>query len=70
MGLWFSLLSYFIPISLLINMEIVKYIQGRYLSKDKQLTHKDKRSFTNTSNLMEELGEVEYIFSDKTGTLT
>jgi phospholipid-transporting ATPase len=31
---------------------------------------KDKRSMVSQSSIIEELGQVSYIFSDKTGTLT
>lgn len=34
LGLWFSLLSYFIPISLVTNVELVKYGQGKMLECD------------------------------------
>ena len=53
-------------------MEIIKYIQGLFISWDINLH--DRITFTKpivqTSTLNEELGQVRFIFSDKTGTLT
>lgn len=60
------------PISLLVTLEMVKFIQGIIISKDEQLKCLKENEYVNvqSSNLNEELGQVEYIFSDKTGTLT
>lgn len=66
--------SNFVPISLLVTLEMVKFVQGIFISKDKRLksTESGKEIFTevHSSNLNEELGQINYIFSDKTGTLT
>jgi len=46
-------------------------MQGIFISKDKEMKSLDNESVVvQSSNLNEELGQVEYIFSDKTGTLT
>ena len=61
----------FVPISLLVTLEMVKFIQGILISKDKEMKTTDNEFVAvQSSNLNEELGQVEYIFSDKTGTLT
>ena len=66
------LLNTLIPISLIITLEIVKMIQGCFMSCDVYAySHVRKRWLTpNSVSLNEECGLVKYIFSDKTGTLT
>ena len=66
------LLNTLIPISLIITLEVVKLIQGRFMTCDKYAySHVRKRWLTpNSVSLNEECGLVKYIFSDKTGTLT
>uniref|UniRef100_A0A8B9WMA2 Phospholipid-transporting ATPase n=1 Tax=Bos mutus grunniens TaxID=30521 RepID=A0A8B9WMA2_BOSMU len=61
-----------IPISLLVTLEIVKYIQALFINWDEDMHFKGSNVYAmaRTSNLNEELGQVEYLFSDKTGTLT
>jgi len=51
---------------------MVKFFQGILIAKDPDMIHKATNSPTNvqSSNLNEELGQIEYVFSDKTGTLT
>lgn len=60
------------PISLLVTLESVKLVQGVAISNDPELTQKSTgiAATVNSSSLNEELGQIEYIFSDKTGTLT
>ena len=69
---YFLLLNTLIPISLIITMEIVKMIQGLFISWDIELYSKIRNKFAKakTVSINEELGNVNYIFSDKTGTLT
>ncbi|KAK6921823.1 P-type ATPase, N-terminal [Dillenia turbinata] len=66
------LYSYFIPISLYVSVEIVKVLQSSFINKDIHMYHEetDKPAHARTSNLNEELGQVDTILSDKTGTLT
>jgi len=59
-----------IPISLMVTMAIVKFLQALFINYDQQMIWKDNPAMPRTSDLMEELGQVEYVFSDKTGTLT
>jgi len=61
-----------VPISLLVTLEMVKFFQGILIAKDPEMIHKESNTPTNvqSSNLNEELGQIEYVFSDKTGTLT
>jgi magnesium-transporting ATPase (P-type) len=66
------LLNTMIPISLIVSIEIVKFFQMIFIQKDKLLySNYRKRGVTvKSASLNEELGQIEYIFSDKTGTLT
>ncbi|WOL18362.1 phospholipid-transporting ATPase 3-like [Canna indica] len=68
-----TLYSTIIPISLYVSIEMIKFIQcAQFINKDLHMYHveSDTPALARTSNLNEELGQVEYIFSDKTGTLT
>ena len=66
------LLNTLIPISLIVTLEIVKVIQGFFINWDTELySFKYKKlCFAKSVSINEELGNVNYIFSDKTGTLT
>uniref|UniRef100_A0A8C2SNW5 Phospholipid-transporting ATPase n=1 Tax=Coturnix japonica TaxID=93934 RepID=A0A8C2SNW5_COTJA len=61
-----------IPISLLVTLEVVKFTQALFINWDMDMYYpeKDTPAMARTSNLNEELGQVKYLFSDKTGTLT
>jgi phospholipid-transporting ATPase len=61
-----------IPISLYVSIEIVRVIQAYFLNEDRLMYDPatESRMIPRTSNLNEELGQVSFIFSDKTGTLT
>lgn len=61
-----------IPISLYVSIEIVKVLQSIFINQDIQMYYEDadKPAHARTSNLNEELGQVDTILSDKTGTLT
>lgn len=54
------------------TLEIVHFYQGSFMAYDLLMYDPDQYFFMkpNTTNINEELGQVEYIFSDKTGTLT
>ncbi|XP_077253699.1 putative phospholipid-transporting ATPase 9 [Tasmannia lanceolata] len=66
------LYSYLIPISLYVSIEIVKVLQSIFINQDVHMYYEeaDKPARARTSNLNEELGQVDTILSDKTGTLT
>ncbi|KAI4357894.1 hypothetical protein L6164_001812 [Bauhinia variegata] len=66
------LYSFFIPISLYVSVEIVKVLQSIFINQDIHMYYEeaDKPAHARTSNLNEELGQVDTILSDKTGTLT
>jgi len=64
--------SHLIPISLYVALEVFKLVQGYLIKWDEEMYYRplDKRANVRTSDLVEEIGQVEIIFSDKTGTLT
>ncbi|GAV73284.1 E1-E2_ATPase domain-containing protein/HAD domain-containing protein [Cephalotus follicularis] len=66
------LYNYFIPISLYVSIEVVKLLQTLFINRDIHMYYEeaDKPARARTSNLNEELGQVDTILSDKTGTLT
>lgn len=61
-----------IPISLVMTMEVVKYQHAQFINSDLDMYYAktDTPAACRTSSLVEELGQISYIFSDKTGTLT
>ncbi|KAH7331067.1 hypothetical protein KP509_20G014000 [Ceratopteris richardii] len=66
------LYGYLIPISLYVSIEIVKVAQAMFINQDNHMYYEetDTPAHARTSNLNEELGQVDTILSDKTGTLT
>lgn len=61
-----------VPISLYISIEIIKLCQAFFIYSD-VLMYYDKLDYPCTPkswNISDDLGQIEYIFSDKTGTLT
>lgn len=71
-GNWMLLLMNFVPISLVVTFEVVKFIQGSFVTWDISMYSVSKgiEPKVHTSALSEELGQVSYILADKTGTLT
>ncbi|KYQ94389.1 transmembrane protein [Tieghemostelium lacteum] len=83
---YFAILSFLIPMSLMVTLEVVKVSQAKFMEWDKFMSYKEKGTpidetgatvqpvkkymSVKNSNLNDELALVKYIFSDKTGTLT
>lgn len=61
-----------IPISLYITMELVRLGQSYFMIGDKHMydRNSDSRFQCRSLNINEDLGQIRYVFSDKTGTLT
>lgn len=51
-------------------MEILKLLQTFMIQSDKYMVYEGQTAICKTADLIEELGQVEFVFSDKTGTLT
>lgn len=66
------ILQIMIPLSLYVTLEMCKIIQVYHIHNNLDLYDPimDKRSECRALNITEELGQIQYIFSDKTGTLT
>ena len=69
---YFQLLSLFLPTSLFVSVEFLKVFIAYFIYTDWRLMSKEKAKGTSVRNMsiIEDLGMVHYIFSDKTGTLT
>jgi len=59
-----------VPMSLYVVYEMLKLVLGFQVNVDKQMVHEGEGAVARTADLMEEMGQVDFIFSDKTGTLT
>ncbi|EIW73502.1 hypothetical protein TREMEDRAFT_26850 [Tremella mesenterica DSM 1558] len=73
--IFFSCLIVFqniVPISLYITIEVVKTIQAYFIYQDVDMYYAayDTPCVPKTWNISDDLGQIEYVFSDKTGTLT
>jgi len=72
LGSWMLIMTNCVPISLLVSLEVIKLWQGSFMAWDVLMYDKkqDLPMQPRCTSINEELGQVEYIFSDKTGTLT
>lgn len=64
--------SHMIPISLYVIIEMLKLLQTKLINNDVKMFFVEDMQYglCRNSDLIEELGQVEFVFSDKTGTLT
>ncbi|AMD20000.1 HCL151Wp [Eremothecium sinecaudum] len=60
------LFSTIIPVSLRVNLDLGKSVYARQIEKDQSIPN----TIVRTSTIPEDLGRIEYLLSDKTGTLT
>uniref|UniRef100_A0A8C5U223 Phospholipid-transporting ATPase n=1 Tax=Malurus cyaneus samueli TaxID=2593467 RepID=A0A8C5U223_9PASS len=66
------ILNTVVPISLYVSVEIIRLGNSFYIDWDRKMYYplNDTPAQARTTTLNEELGQIRYIFSDKTGTLT
>ena len=75
-GSFFLLNNSFIPLDLAVGMEMGKFMYVHFIERDVHMTvfDEDKRDLVSCSvknfNLHEDLAQLDYMFCDKTGTLT
>ena len=69
---YFIILNSLIPISLIVNLEMVRLVQAYFIINNLDLKNKEvgRPCKVSTTTVNEELGQIEYILTDKTGTLT
>lgn len=68
----FLLLTFLIPVSLNVSIEVIKGFLGIFLSFDRKMisTTLNKHCSVNNISILDELGQIDYVLTDKTGTLT
>ncbi|XP_032576600.1 phospholipid-transporting ATPase ID isoform X5 [Drosophila sechellia] len=61
-----------VPISLYVSVEVIRFVQSFLINWDEEMYYPTTNTYAKarTTTLNEELGQIQYIFSDKTGTLT
>ncbi|CAJ0573777.1 unnamed protein product, partial [Mesorhabditis spiculigera] len=68
------LLNTLVPISLYVSVEVIRFIHSFWINNDREMFYENGENSVaaraQSTTLNEELGQVQYVFSDKTGTLT
>uniref|UniRef100_A0A6I8NC73 Phospholipid-transporting ATPase n=1 Tax=Ornithorhynchus anatinus TaxID=9258 RepID=A0A6I8NC73_ORNAN len=66
------ILNTVVPISLYVSVEVLRLGHSHFINWDRKMYFpaKEAPAEARTTTLNEELGQIEYVFSDKTGTLT
>uniref|UniRef100_A0A673T6F2 Phospholipid-transporting ATPase n=1 Tax=Suricata suricatta TaxID=37032 RepID=A0A673T6F2_SURSU len=66
------ILNTVVPISLYVSVEVIRLGHSYFINWDRKMfcAKRQTPAEARTTTLNEELGQVEYVFSDKTGTLT
>ncbi|XP_047532183.1 probable phospholipid-transporting ATPase IM isoform X2 [Vanessa atalanta] len=61
-----------VPISLYVSVEVIRFAQSFLINWDEKMYYEKTGTAAKarTTTLNEELGQIQYVFSDKTGTLT
>jgi P-type E1-E2 ATPase len=69
---WLLILARLVPASLIVSLEFIKLFQGLLVSYDKWL-YSELTSYqakVNNSSVIENMGQIQLVLSDKTGTIT
>lgn len=72
----YLLTSIMIPVSLKVTLDICKYVYAVWIRNDRKMCYVDRqekriqRCLVNNTSVIEDLGAIQYVFTDKTGTLT
>nr|CCA23321.1 PREDICTED: probable phospholipidtransporting ATPase IBlike putative [Albugo laibachii Nc14]CCA24343.1 PREDICTED: hypothetical protein [Albugo laibachii Nc14] len=71
-GYYFLLLYQMIPVSLYVTISVVMFLQAIFMTMDLDMFYEplNTKMIVRSMGLNEELGQISYIFTDKTGTLT
>jgi phospholipid-transporting ATPase len=76
-GTYVLLLSNFLPLEVVITMQFIKLFVVNFIENDQHMLYEDPHDprelmYCRVQNLQlhEDLGQVDYLFCDKTGTLT
>ena len=73
-GTNYILYAQLIPMALYVNMEFTKFMEARLLQFDDKMTYRNKDKVitpnSKTPTIFDDLGIINIVFSDKTGTLT
>ena len=69
---YFQLLASLIPISLFVTAEMIKFAIALFITRDSEMISRRTGQGCEVKNMsiIEDLGQLHYIFTDKTGTLT
>ncbi|KAI5169771.1 phospholipid-translocating ATPase [Pancytospora epiphaga] len=66
----YILYSYLIPLSLYVMMEVCRFIHTLYIHYDRDMKIDGVKSICRNSTVIEDLGVIDYLLTDKTGTMT
>jgi P-type E1-E2 ATPase len=69
---YFLLMSTLIPISLFVSIECKRFLISRWMEVDADMYSLlwDRAAKISNSSVTTDIGQISYLFSDKTGTLT